>query len=183
MLRVVGKGAGLFVLAADVCKAIAAISLVRISYYLVDLYQILPPGIDLDLSKPWMMTLAGLAALFGHSNSLWLMVGPGRDANLANGGKAVASSLGVLLALSWPVGLATLGIFVTIITLSRIVSLSSMLSAIAISVLMLGTHQPLPFCLFAIAATTYVLIRHRANIDRLLAGTEPRLGQQVQASD
>ncbi|USR90267.1 glycerol-3-phosphate 1-O-acyltransferase PlsY [Phormidium yuhuli AB48] len=183
VLRVVGKGAGLFVLCADVCKAIAAISLVRGVYYLGDLYHLFPPGIDLDIWKPWIMTLAGLAALFGHSNSLWLILGPGRDPNLANGGKAVASSLGVLLALSWQVGLATLGIFITIIALSRIVSLSSMLSAIAISVLMIGTHQPLPFCLFAIAATAYVLIRHRANIDRLLDGTEPRLGQQVQASD
>lgn len=183
VLRVIGKKAGLFVLLADIFKAIAAISLVRWTYYFAATTQLLPPSVPLHTWEPWMMTLAGLAALIGHAKSIWLMVGPGRDPNLTTGGKAVASSLGVLLALSWQVGLATLGIFVLILSLSRIVSLSSMLSAIAISLLMVGTHQPLPFCLFALAATAYVLFRHRANIDRLLSGTEPRLGQQVQPSD
>lgn len=183
VLRVIGKGAALFVLLADVLKAIAAVSLVRIAYHVVASHALLPPGFDLDFWEPWMTILAGLGALVGHSKSFWLLLGPGRDPQLATGGKAVASSLGVLLALSWQVGLATLGIFIALISISRIVSLSSMLSAIAISVLMVGTQQPLPFCLFALAATFYVLIRHRANIDRLLSGTEPRLGQQVQPSD
>jgi len=88
-----------------------------------------------------------------------------------------------LFALSWQVGLATVAIFAAVLGISRIVSLSSMLSAVLISVLMVGTHQPLPFCLFAIMATLYVLFRHRSNIERLLAGTEPRLGQQAPASE
>ncbi|MGC9505865.1 glycerol-3-phosphate 1-O-acyltransferase PlsY [Baaleninema sp.] len=181
VLRVVGKKAALFVLLADILKAVAAIALVRLTYGFVGGFEAIA-AIEPRLWQPWIVTLAGLAAIFGHAKSIWLMTGSARDPELTTGGKAVASSLGVLLALSWPVGLATIAIFATVLSLSRIVSLSSMLSAILISVLMWGTHQPLPFCLFAIAATAYVLFRHRSNIDRLLSGTEPRLGQQTQLS-
>ncbi|WP_026097771.1 glycerol-3-phosphate 1-O-acyltransferase PlsY [Baaleninema simplex] len=183
VLRVVGKKAALFVLLVDILKAVAAITVVRGTYESIGTLGAIAPVEVLQVWQPWMVTLAGLAALLGHAKSIWLMTGSARSPELTTGGKAVASSLGVLLALSWQIGLATIAIFALVLSISRIVSLSSMLSAILISVLMLGTHQPLPFCLFAIAATAYVLFRHRSNIDRLLSGTEPRLGQQVQPSD
>ncbi|MDC0831461.1 glycerol-3-phosphate acyltransferase [Leptolyngbya valderiana BDU 20041] len=183
VLRVVGKKAALFVLLVDILKAVAAITVVRGTYESIGALGAIAPVEVLQVWQPWMVTLAGLAALLGHAKSIWLMTGSARSPELTTGGKAVASSLGVLLALSWQIGLATIAIFAIVLSISRIVSLSSMLSAILISVLMLGTHQPLPFCLFAIAATAYVLFRHRSNIDRLLSGTEPRLGQQVQPSD
>ncbi|PPT07342.1 Acyl-phosphate:glycerol-3-phosphate O-acyltransferase PlsY [Geitlerinema sp. FC II] len=183
VLRVVGKKAALFVLLVDILKAVAAITVVRGTYESIGALGAIAPVEVLQVWQPWMVTLAGLAALLGHAKSIWLMTGSARSPELTTGGKAVASSLGVLLALSWQIGLATIAIFALVLSISRIVSLSSMLSAILISVLMLGTHQPLPFCLFAIAATAYVLFRHRSNIDRLLSGTEPRLGQQVQPSD
>jgi glycerol-3-phosphate acyltransferase PlsY len=95
------------------------------------------------------------------------------------GGKSVATSLGILLTMSWQVGLGTLGVFGVVLALTRIVSLSSISGAIAVSVLMLLLRQPLPYQLFAGAAGLYVILRHRSNIDRLLAGTEPRLGQKL----
>lgn len=58
----------------------------------------------------------------------------------------------------------------------RIVSLSSMLAALTAIALVFGLEQPLPYRLLVVAGGIYVVLRHRANIQRLLAGTEPRLG-------
>ncbi|MBN9551146.1 MAG: glycerol-3-phosphate acyltransferase, partial [Alphaproteobacteria bacterium] len=63
------------------------------------------------------------------------------------------------------------------LALFRIVSLSSMLAALTAVALVCGLEQPLPYRLLVIAGGFYVIARHRANIQRLLAGTEPRLGR------
>jgi glycerol-3-phosphate acyltransferase PlsY len=112
--------------------------------------------------------LAGLAALLGHSRSIWLNF---------TGGKSAATGLGVLLALSWPVGLGAATAFGVGLAVFRIVSLSSMLAALAAIALICGLPQPLPYRPLVIAGGAYVIVRHRANIQRLLAGTEPRLGR------
>jgi glycerol-3-phosphate acyltransferase PlsY len=78
------------------------------------------------------------------------------------------------LALSWPVGLGAAAVFGVVLGIFRIVSLGSMLAAL---VLVCGLEQPLPYRLLVIAGGINVIARHRANIQRLLAGTEPRLGQ------
>jgi glycerol-3-phosphate acyltransferase PlsY len=106
--------------------------------------------------------------LLGHSRSIWL--------NFA-GGKSAATGLGVLLAMSWPVGLGAATIFGIVLAIARVVSLSSMLAALTAIVLVCGFEQPLPYRLMVIAGGIYVIVRHRANIQRLLAGTEPRLGR------
>jgi acyl phosphate:glycerol-3-phosphate acyltransferase len=178
-LRVFGKKLGLLVFVIDVFKAVAAIAIVRWCYAFPTLTQLAPDRINIENWLPWAIVVAGLSSLLGHSQSFWLMIGSARNPNLAKGGKSVASGLGVLLAISWSVGLATLGIFATVLAISRYVSLSSMLSGIGISILMLSTHQPFPYSLFAILATLYIFLRHRANIQRLLDGTEPKVGQKV----
>jgi acyl phosphate:glycerol-3-phosphate acyltransferase len=178
-LRVFGKKLGLLVFVIDVFKAVAAVSIVRWCYAFPTLAQLAPDSINIENWLPWAIVVAGLSSLLGHSQSFWLMIGSARNPNLAKGGKSVASGLGVLLAISWSVGLATLGIFAAVLAISRYVSLSSMLSGIGISVLMLSTHQPFPYSLFAILATLYIFLRHRANIQRLLDGTEPKVGQKV----
>ena len=116
----------------------------------------------------WAVCLAGLAVLLGHGRSIWLNF---------TGGKSAATGLGVLLALSWPIGLGAAAVFCVVLAISRIVSLSSMLAALTAIALVLGMEQPLPYRLLVIAGGLYVIARHRANIGRLLAGTEPRLGQ------
>jgi glycerol-3-phosphate acyltransferase PlsY len=121
-----------------------------------------------------MVTLAGMAALLGHSKSVFLGF---------TGGKSVATSLGVLLAMSWIVGIGTLTVFALVLAMSRIVSLSSIAGAIAVSGFMLLTHQPLPYILFGLLGALYVILRHRSNIQRLLSGTEPQLGQIVSTVD
>jgi glycerol-3-phosphate acyltransferase PlsY len=88
----------------------------------------------------------------------------------------------MLLGLAWPVGLACFGVFLTCLTVSRIVSLSSVVAALALPLLMLGWFgnggiRP-AYLGLAVLTTLLVVWRHRTNLSRLLAGTEPRLGEK-----
>ena len=157
VLRVVGKGPALGVFLVDVLKGTAAVLLAK---------TVLDPfGVG--------VVLAGLAALAGHIWPVWLGW---------KGGKAVATGLGMLLGLTWPVGLACFGIFLAVLSVSRIVSLSSVVAALALPLLMLGWFANTglglrwPYLVLALLTTVLVVWRHRSNIERLLAGTEPRLG-------
>ena len=79
-------------------------------------------------------------------------------------------------------GLGAAAVFAVTLGLSRIVSLGSITAALASVVLMVVFQQPLPYILLAIAGSLYVILRHRTNIQRLLAGTEPRLGSRTPTS-
>ena len=151
VLRTLGKGPALLVLLVDAAKGAAAVAL------------------GLALGSPWWVAVAALGAVVGHSRSCWLGF---------KGGKSVATSLGILLAMAWPVALATFGVWLLGIALTRIVSFSSLLAAVAAPLLMWATAQPLPYRVFALAGGIYVIGAHRRNIERLLAGSEPRLGQK-----
>jgi acyl phosphate:glycerol-3-phosphate acyltransferase len=171
VLRTLGKWPALVVLLVDVLKGVGAIVFAR---WLYALPSVTPPSaLDLHVWVPWAVCLAGLAALLGHSHSIWLKFA---------GGKSAATGLGVLLAMSWPVGLGAAIAFGAVLAIVRIVSLGSMLAALTAIALICGMEQPLPYRLLVIAGGIYVIVRHRANIQRLLAGTEPRLGQSSPAS-
>ncbi|MEH2323060.1 MAG: glycerol-3-phosphate 1-O-acyltransferase PlsY [Nostoc sp.] len=170
VLRTLGKGPGAFVLVLDALKGVLASALVYWLFNFNPIQNFIPPTVDVQVWQPWLITIAGLAAILGHSKSIFLGF---------TGGKSVAISLGILLAISWQVGLATAGVFAIVVAISRIVSLSSIAGAIAVSIFMVILHQPLPYILFGIAGGLYVILRHRPNIDRLRAGTEPKIGQNV----
>ena len=174
VLRVVGKGPALVVFLIDVLKGTAAVVLAK---------AVLEPlGAPLG-SASWMLdsvvVACGLAALAGHSFPIWLG---------GKGGKAVATGLGMMLGLATPVGLACFGVFLAVLSVSRIVSLSSITAAVALPLLMLGWFATgdmglrWPYLILALLTSVLVIARHRANIQRLLAGNEPRLGQKRQAS-
>ncbi|MFT4121157.1 glycerol-3-phosphate 1-O-acyltransferase PlsY [Bradyrhizobium sp.] len=170
VLRTLGKWPALFVLIADVLKGVAAIVVARslCPWLAAELSSSPPTAPDLQTQVPWAVCLAGIGALVGHGRSIWLNF---------TGGKSAATGLGVLLAMSWPVGLGAAAVFCITLALARIVSLSSMLAALTAIVLVCGFEHPLPYRLLVIAGGIYVIVRHRANIQRLLAGTEPRLGR------
>ncbi len=170
VLRTLGKGPGAFVLVLDSLKGVLAIALVHWLFNFAPSQNFIPLTVDAKLWQPWLVTMAGLAAILGHSKSIFLGF---------TGGKSVAISLGILLAMNWQVGLATAGVFAVVVAISRIVSLSSIAGAIAVSIVMLLLHQPLPYILFAIAGGLYVIFRHRSNIERIIAGTEPKIGQNL----
>jgi glycerol-3-phosphate acyltransferase PlsY len=77
------------------------------------------------------------------------------------------------------VAIGTASIFGLSLGITRIVSISSILAAVGASALMIALKEPLAYQGFAIAGSLYVIWRHRANIQRLLAGTEPRVGQKL----
>jgi glycerol-3-phosphate acyltransferase PlsY len=162
VLRVLGKGPALAVFLLDVLKGTVAVLLAK---------AVLQPLGDFTAASDWGVVAAGLAALAGHIWPVWLGW---------KGGKAVATGLGMLLGLTWPVGLACFGIFLTTLSLSRIVSLSSVVAALSLPLLMLGSFgdsglRP-AYLSLALLTTALVLWRHRSNLQRLMAGTEPKLG-------
>ena len=168
VLRTLGKWPALVVLLVDVLKGAGAIVFVRWFYrWLYTLPSVTPPSaLDLQTLVPWAVCLAGIAVMLGHGRSIWLNF---------TGGKSAAAGLGVLLAMSLPVGLGALTVFGVVLAVSRIVSLGSMLAALTAILLICGLEQPLSYRLLVIAGGIYVIARHSANIQRLLAGTEPRL--------
>jgi glycerol-3-phosphate acyltransferase PlsY len=170
VLRTLGKWPALVVLLIDVLKGVGAIVFARWFYaWLYTLPLVTPPtALDLQTCLPWAVCLAGLAALLGHSRSIWLNF---------TGGKSAATGLGVVLAMSWPVGLGAAIAFGVVLAVFRMVSLGSIVAALTAIALVCGLEQPLPYRLLVFAGGLHVILRHRANIQRLLAGTEPRLGQ------
>ena len=155
VLRHIGKRAAITVFLLDLFKGVLSILLAK--YFL--------------LNDSWQVAI-GLSTLIGHIWPIWLNW---------KGGKAVATGLGIFLGLSWQVGLATLGIFIIMITLFRIVSLASVSSALALPLIMFlsfsTSNFSLPFLIISLLAMTLVIWRHRENIVRLIKGKEPRIGQ------
>jgi acyl phosphate:glycerol-3-phosphate acyltransferase len=168
VLRTLGKGPGIAVLLIDVLKGAAAIALIQFVYQSGFSWLSSAPS-DPAQWFPWMVVLSGLAAVFGHSKSVWLGF---------SGGKSVAAGLGILLALNWQVGLMTFAVFGLVLAVFRMVSLSSICGAIAVPLLMLGLHLPLAYVLLGLVGGLYVVWLHRANMQRIFAGTEPRLGEK-----
>lgn len=165
VLRTLGKGPAIAVLAIDILKGVAAVGLTR-WWLTASLSQLSPEALTL---LPWFITLAALMAILGHSRSIWIRF---------TGGKSAATGLGVLLAMSWQVGVGILAVFLLVLAVFRIVSLGSIAAAIASIVLMAVFQQPLAYQLLTLVGGLYVIWRHQTNIQRLLAGTEPRLGQK-----
>lgn len=118
------------------------------------------------IAGPEAAIAAAAGSMLGHSFPVWLGF---------KGGKGVATSLGVLLAISWPVGLAACATWLLAAALFRISSLSALIAIGASPVVawFLAGPEIAGLCLF-IAALVY--IRHKDNIGRLLKGTEPKIG-------
>ena len=165
VLRTLGKKIGISVLLVDIVKGAIAVSLIY-GFYAVAPAEVVPAS-----WQHWLAIAAALAAVLGHSKSVWINF---------TGGKSTATSIGALLVMAPLVALGTIAIFVLAVAVSRIVSLGSLAGAITVNVLMILLGQPLPYLLFAGMAGVYVVLRHSRNIKRLVAGTEPRLGQNLQ---
>jgi acyl phosphate:glycerol-3-phosphate acyltransferase len=166
VLRTLGKVPGSIVLLIDALKGALAVAIANAIFT----FNLLPT-LPLDW-QAYLVPLAATGAILGHSKSLWLNFG---------GGKSVATGVGVLLAMSWQVGLATIAIFGISIAISRIVSISSIAGAVSVTIWMLVFDRPLPSVIFAIVGGIYVIWRHNTNIQRIIAGTEPKLGQKIES--
>ena len=153
VLRNVGKWPAFFVFIIDVGKGFIAVKFAQ--YY---------------SNQSLLEVLAGLSAISGHIWPIWLK---------GKGGKAVATGLGMFLALSWKVGFASLGIFLIILAKSKIVSLSSIIASIFLPLLMflgIGYTNP-PYLLISLIISILVIWKHRTNIRRLLKGEESQINE------
>jgi glycerol-3-phosphate acyltransferase PlsY len=118
------------------------------------------------------MMFAGLAAILGHVFPVWLRF---------EGGKGVATALGVFLPICWPATAAAVFLFLLVAMFWRYVSLASISAAAALPILVYVLYAPRHAPPTAVSASTLlaaviVIVKHRDNIERLLAGTEPRFG-------
>lgn len=112
--------------------------------------------------------VAGVAAFLGHLYPVWLGF---------KGGKGVATFLGTLLALSWPLGLIACGTWLAVAGASRISSMSALIAAALTAPVALLLDQP-RLALACLIMAALIVWRHRANIARIRAGTEPRIGRK-----
>ncbi|PCJ06885.1 MAG: acyl-phosphate glycerol 3-phosphate acyltransferase [Rhodobacteraceae bacterium] len=112
--------------------------------------------------------LAGLMAFIGHCFPVWLQF---------KGGKGVATFLGLMLALAWPVGIACCATWLAAAALSRISSMGALMAALSAPLwaLLLGRTDA---ALLAALLAAIVFWRHAANIARIRTGTEPKIGQK-----
>ena len=148
--RVVGPAAGLAVFTLDLLKGA------------VPCWVMLMVNPD----KTWAM-VAGLAAIIGHSLSVFLKF---------KGGKSVATSFGILIGIAPEVGGIAIGIFVVVVALTRKVSLGSIIGAASVPVFLVLFHYPTPVIGLISLAVLLIIFRHLGNIKRLLNGTEPSFG-------
>lgn len=131
----------------------------------------LPPlaGIGLHLPSQWSIA-AALLAIIGHNYSIFLGF---------KGGKGIATSAGALFGIAWQVGVSACGLFGLVFLAFRFVSLGSLAAALSLPPLTWffypGDYYRLAFAVFACVMAVY---KHRANIQRLRAGTEPKVGRK-----
>lgn len=112
--------------------------------------------------------LAGLTAFLGHCYPAWLGF---------RGGKGVATFLGLILALSWPVGLLSCATWLAAAALSRISSVGALVAALLSTAWMLLLRE-YEFTALTLTLTLLIFWRHRTNLARLRSGTEPKIGQK-----
>ena len=148
MLRTGNKGAALATLILDAAKGGIAVLIARAT-------------VGEDAAQ-----LAGLAAFLGHLFPVWLGF---------KGGKGVATFLGTLIALAWPVGIAACATWLVVAVITRISSLSALVAA-ALSSLWLFVFNQGQMLILVVLLTVLVYIRHWANLQRIKAGTEPKIG-------
>ncbi len=152
VLRVVGWRAALPVFLLDMLKGFLAVIIAR---FVSDL-----PAVYLG---------AGFLAMLGHSYPVFLGF---------KGGKAAATAIGVMAALSgWALLIMAL-IAITVVGLTRYVSLGSIIGALLVPIIFLMLGYGLPYVIFGIGVALLIVLRHKDNIDRLRKGTESKLGQK-----
>jgi glycerol-3-phosphate acyltransferase PlsY len=146
--RVLGKKAGIAVLACDMLKGYVPALLASLAF------------------DPWATIFIASAPVAGHMYSVFLR---------GSGGKGIATGSAVALALVPAIYAVALATWIAVLLLGRMVSLASLAAAVALATLALLTGQPLPYIIAAILVCALVMFAHRANIERIVHHREPRV--------
>ncbi len=162
VFRHLGVAAGVLVLLADALKGWLAVQVVA-----VRLVAKMLPADSLGGTSEVVAIIAGLFAVVGHNYTCWLHF---------KGGKGIATSAGVLLALV-PLALVMgLGLWGVVFALTRYVSLASICAAFALPFAAWLTKESPTMVLFTTAIAALAIYKHKGNINRLIHGTENRIG-------
>jgi glycerol-3-phosphate acyltransferase PlsY len=148
--RAAGFKPFLFVLLADFLKGTVPVLLAKFLF----------PG------APWLHVLVALSTVIGHSKSIYLGFA---------GGKSAATGLGGFVGLDPLAGILLATIAYATMRLTRMVSVGSMLASVLAPILLIVFKAPVPYQIYAAIAGLYVIYLHKANIQRLLNGTENRI--------
>jgi glycerol-3-phosphate acyltransferase PlsY len=151
VLRTGRKGLASLTLLLDALKGAAAILIVR---------MVFP-------DEPQLDPLAAFGALAGHLYPVWLRF---------RGGKGVATFVGILAALHWPIALAAAAVWLAMLALSRYSSLAGMTMALSAPVVA-ATAGRFDLSLLLLGFGLLIVWKHRSNLERLMSGTEPRVGR------
>jgi glycerol-3-phosphate acyltransferase PlsY len=156
VLRTSGVRAGVTVMLLDIAKGVGSVMLVQ------------------RFDGGAVTAAAGLAAIVGHVFPVWLRF---------RGGKGVATACGVFSVLT-PLAVGpSLAVFLSAVWVTRYISVGSILASVALPPIAYATGSPAPVIGAALAASTLILIRHRTNLSRVLAGTEQRIGLRLMSRE
>lgn len=162
MLRAVGKKAAIITLICDILKGVVSI-----------LIAVLAGKIIKNLDNALLVQLAGIFVILGHTFPVFFNF---------KGGKGIATSLGVLLMVNWQIGLICLVFALVLIALTKMVSVGSIAAGILFPILVVFINQNyivqssnLSYLVFSIIIAIFVIFNHRANVQRILTGTENKL--------
>lgn len=185
VFRILGKTAGILVLTVDMLKGFLACWLVPIlAMKVFGLEAGLAAKGDAETLKfslqfttagqardtlEWLRIVTGIAAILGHNYTCWLKF---------KGGKGVATTAGVLLALFPKAFLVGLAVWLAVVFISRYVSLASILAAVSLPVSAWVFQSSTRMIVVAALLGTLAIYKHKANIQRLLNGTENRFGKK-----
>ena len=160
VLRTLGLGPGLAVFFFDTAKGLAAVALCQ----------------RLGMSE-YLIVTGGILSIVGHSFSVFLKF---------QGGKGVATSLGMITGLNPIIAGIAFGLWLLLVAATRIISVASIVAAVSVPVMMFVWRTPPvhpAYRAIAVVATVLIIVKHRSNIKRLIAGTEARIGQRVEIDD
>ncbi len=164
MLRAVGKKAAVITLICDILKGVVSI-----------LIAVLAGKIIKNLDNALLVQLAGIFVIIGHTFPVFFKF---------KGGKGIATALGVLLMINWQIGLICLIFALVLMALTKMVSVGSIAAAILFPILVAFIDQNYivptsnsnwSYLVFSIIVALLVIFNHRANVQRILNGTENRL--------
>ena len=161
VLRTVGKKASIITLICDILKGVVAILVA----YIAGL--ILKDSVD----KALLIQLAGLAVIIGHTFPIYFGF---------KGGKGIATALGVLLITNWNIGLICLVFALVLMIITKMVSLGSLSASVLITILIIFMPHTSylvdgNYIIYGILIAALVIFNHRANVKRLLTGTENKI--------
>lgn len=153
VLRTVGVVPAIIVLILDVSKGLVPVLVAKAF-----------------LTNEDMWLVVGLSAIVGHTLPIFLKF---------KGGRGVATASGVMLGLAIEVVFVLFLIWITTLLVSRYISLSSILAAIALPICLAVYQYPSSYIIFGVLLAILIIWRHRPNIQRLLAGTEYHIGEKA----